>query len=509
MADPDAERLLHEFCGAASTDVTMSLLRSPDALPHLALMAAHLGDGKIVDGETLTARINEDLPRLRRSFTSGEDDALLAVHDGDTLVTRWTKRGWVYRTVDPDSRIERYQLTSGAEQAIRQVRHLRRRSTTATESALAMVMAEIRQIAMEANPDIETRRAALTEQITMLEAQRNALDSEEPPQVDQGVLVDKVSALVQLIDRMPGDIARYGERMQANTVELIRRSFADDPAEFADSLQRMFEGHDVISESPEGLAFRAFATFISTPSQCNQLESDVAEIVGLVDRLPAELAETLTGFVGAMWNRVQDVEGIRRVAFRRGGDVRHYRSMHRRINEAQAAAVEAFRHTHGGRDIGFTVPMSGVDTASVGRLRLDEGRAGTPDPLVTTPDPPLDLAALVGRESIDWAVLRAAINTAMERHGGYADLHDILGEIDRPRVGDVIGVWSLASQHGQLDTTAQTTVVAHTARGAREITLPYLLFGEPIANPLALVRADPDDSRALGSQNTLMEVSDG
>jgi len=57
---------MYEFRTNAAADVTMSLLRSPHATLHLALMAAHLGDGQIVDGQTLTAAINADLPTLLR-----------------------------------------------------------------------------------------------------------------------------------------------------------------------------------------------------------------------------------------------------------------------------------------------------------------------------------------------------------------------------------------------------------------------------------------------------------
>ncbi|MEV0056163.1 DUF3375 family protein [Saccharopolyspora shandongensis] len=512
MTDQDAERLFHEFRSNADTDVTMSLLRSNDALLHLTLMAAHLGDGQVVEGETLTARIEEDLPRLLRSYPQSEDEALIAFPDADTLLTRWTKKGWVRRTIAPDTRIERYQLTSGAAQAVRQMRNVRRRFSVATESALAMVMAEIRQVAAEANPDVEARRAALDEQIAFLTEQRAALDRDEPPEINHGELIDKVSALVQLTDRMPGDIARYGEHMQANTAELIRRTFSDDPAEFADSLEKMFDGHDLINESPEGLAFRAFATLISTPSQRSQLESDIADILRHVERLPADLAESLSGFIDAMWTRVRDVEEARGVAFRRihafvrGGDAMHYQSMRTRISEAQAAAIDAFKHTHGGRDIGFTVPMSGVETASVGRLRLDEGTSDTPAPLITEPDPPVDMAALLGRESIHWAALRAAVNTALQSTG-YATLPEVLGRLDQPRAGDVIGLWSLATQHGQLDTNARTTVTAYTGRGLREIILPFLLFGEPIPDPVAPTSRS-SAVRPLRAQNVFLEKPD-
>ena len=95
VAGKSAEQLLHEFRSNSAADVAMSLLRSKDALLYLALMAAHLGDGQIVDGQTLTAEMDADLPVLLRSYTpaEGEGAATLAIQDADVLLTRWTKRG--------------------------------------------------------------------------------------------------------------------------------------------------------------------------------------------------------------------------------------------------------------------------------------------------------------------------------------------------------------------------------------------------------------------------------
>lgn len=171
----NAEQLMHAFRSNATADVTMSLLRSRDAIVHLALMAAHLGDGQIIDGQTLTAEIDADLSALLRSYA--EVEGALWSSGADGLLTRWTKRGWVHRSVDPETRIERYQLTSGAMQAVRQIRNLQRQTSIATESALSMVMAELRQIATDANPDPAARRQALRDQIAMLTARLEALEA--------------------------------------------------------------------------------------------------------------------------------------------------------------------------------------------------------------------------------------------------------------------------------------------------------------------------------------------
>ena len=81
-------------------------------------------------------------------------------------------------------------------------------------------------------------------------------------------------------------MARYGERMHANTAALLRQSLAEDAAEFADTLRRMFDGHDVIAGSPEGQAFRAFTNLIGMPSQRARLEADISEILDRVPDLP-------------------------------------------------------------------------------------------------------------------------------------------------------------------------------------------------------------------------------
>ncbi|WP_245718497.1 DUF3375 family protein [Nocardia miyunensis] len=473
-------------------------------------MAAHLGDGQIVEGQTLTAAMDADLPVLLRSCPADDrDDELASSAGADAVLTRWRKKKWVHRSADPrDPRIERYQLTSGAHSAVRQVRDLRRRTSIATGSALTIVMSELHHIATEANPDRVARRQAIDDRIAVLVAQRDALDGGEDLEVDHGELVDKVATLAELIDRIPADVAGYGERMHANTAALLRQSLSDDAMEFAESLQRMFDGHDVIAESPEGQAFRAFATLIATPSQRAQLERDITEIVDRVEGLPAHLKGSLIGFIDAMWQRVREVEEIRGVAFRRmsnfvrGGDLTHYRSMRTRISEAQASAALAFQHTHASRDIGFVVPMSGVDTNSVGRLRLDQGTATVPAQVQdTSAEFAIDPATLVGRESIDWNALREAVHAAMDAHSGFATLSEVLEMLPAPRTGDIIGLWSLATRYGEVDDDATASVWAATARGYREIDVPYAIFGERIPAPAAPSRGP----RSLDRQLTLTE----
>jgi hypothetical protein len=511
-----AEAYFHEFRASADTDAAMSLLRSRDALLYLALMAAHLGEGQIIDGQSLTAAIEADLAGLGtvlgEASTPGQASApgqgSDAGRDPDAILRRWTQQGWVHRSIDYETRTERYQLTAGAHQAVQQIRSVRRHSSTATQSALAMVMTELRQIAAEASPDPQQLAAALREQIAALEEQLEAVTAGEAVPATTGELTDRIAALSQLIDRIPADVARYGERMHANTAALLRQSLAEDAAEFADTLRRMFEGHDVIAGSPEGQAFRAFTNLIGMPSQRARLEADISEILDRVPDLPAHLAESLGTFIDRTWQRVQEVEGIRKGAFRRisnfvrGGDAAHYRGMRTRVAEAQAAAAGAFLAASAGRDTGFAVPLGGLTAESVGRLRLDEGMLARPDAIAAAgSDFTIDPSALASLEAVDMDALRDAAGRAMDSRGGLATLSEVLAELRGARTGDVIGLWLLATRHGEVDGTAQQTVTVSTRHGPREITLPYLVFTGPMPSPRPRPRRRP---RQAAGQTTLI-----
>src|SRR5699024_10352592 len=105
-----------------------------------------------------------------------EAAALVSTPTAESLLHKWTKRGWVYRSVSAGSWAERYQLTSGAGQAIRQMHNLQRNTSIATESTLSMVMDSLRQVASEANPNPAARRQLIIVRIDSLAQERDALD---------------------------------------------------------------------------------------------------------------------------------------------------------------------------------------------------------------------------------------------------------------------------------------------------------------------------------------------
>lgn len=509
-------QLFHEFRDSSEADVAISLLRSRDAWLWLSLMAAHLNDGQRMDAHKLATAMDVDLQELFREYTPSKEvgegitdsAAPSSGLDAEAVLTRWTKKRWVHRGVDDKTGREFYQLTSGAARAVHQMLSLNRRTSVATESALTMVMGDVAQIAADSDPDPHTRRQAIDDQIAALVDQRDALDKGEPPTVDHIALVDKIIAVSQIIDRMPADIARYGEQLQANTAQLLHSGFYDDPAAFASSLHSTLDGHDDITKSPEGQAFRAFATLISQPPIKAQFESDIANILARVRDVPKHLTHSLEGFVNTMWRQVREANRKRVTANRRysqfirtGGAVR-YRTIRARVAATQEAATKAFQHTHGGRDIGFTIPGGGVDVNSIGRLRLASGAPTKPATVSnSTQEFNIDASSLLAKEAFNPDTLRQAVNNALDKHHGFTTLAEVLALLTEPRTGDIFYLWQLASTHGHVKDTLNTTVWAHTDRGRREITMPFITYDTPVPQ----LNTPRPQHNAVDEQPTLWE----
>ncbi|KQR99441.1 hypothetical protein ASG12_00995 [Williamsia sp. Leaf354] len=479
------------FTESADADVTLRLLRSRSAMVHLALMAARLGDGQ-VDGDHLAAGLAHDIAALSSHWT----DRDVAVPTAEELLDLWTRRGFVARTLDADRHIERYQLTRGATTALAQVQSVRHDRTVATQTAMEMVIGRLSNIAVAINPDPGEHIRDIDAKIAELTARRAELAAGAVPAVDARRVFDDIRMVTSLAERMPADIIGYGEKLRENSRELLTGGLDERAGAYADALNRMFDGHDELHRSAEGSAFDAFYTLISDHRLRDDLERHIDAILAALPDLPRDQADILGRFIDRMWDEVQHVDEIRGQVYRRintfvkGGDFLHYRALREQIGEAQRAAAAAFEHVSAGRDMGIEVPMGVADTHSIGAVSLHDGVIEIPDGVeASAGEIDIDPAALVGTETIDWQALTEAVNASVAR--GAADLAEVLSRIDSPRVGDVVGVWSLAQRHGAVDTTRSAmTVGAHTARGVREITVPAIVFTAPMPEPV-VTAVDP------------------
>ncbi|ORM34994.1 DUF3375 domain-containing protein [Williamsia sp. 1135] len=485
MARPTAAQLYAAYGDNADSDVTLRLLRSRNAVPYLAIMAARLADGQ-VDGDHLSAGVEKDLADLADHWLQRGWELPTA----DDLLDRWVRAGYLARTLVTDTQIERYQLTRGATQAIAQVQAVRQNRTVATETVLELVMSRLSNIAVSINPDPGEHIRDIDQKLSELTARRAELAAGAIPAVDTRRVLDDIRMVSSLAERMPADIIGYGEKMRENSRALLTSGLDAEQGSHADVLNRMFDGHDALADSDEGKAFDTFYTLIADHRLREDLEASIAAIASGLPNLPHDLLDTLTGFIDRMWDEVQSVDEVRGQVYRRintfvkDGDFLHYRALRSQISDAQRAAAAAFVHAGPGKDMGIAVPMSAASSNSVGALVFHDGIIDSPGAVADTAgEIRIDPADLVGVESIDWHALTDAVNDAIA--SGPAGIDEVLALLPTARTGDVIGIWSLAQRHGATDDTrAEITVLAHTARGLREITMPAVLFTHSLPDPI-------------------------
>lgn len=485
MARPTAAQLYAAYGDNADSDVTLQLLRSRNAVPYLAIMAARLADGQ-VDGDHLAAGIDRDLAELAAHWTERGWELPTA----DDLLDRWVRAGYLARTLHADSQRERYQLTRGATQAIAQVQAVRRNRTVATETVLELVMSRLSNIAVSINPDPGEHIRDIDQKIAELTRRREELAAGAIPAVDSRRVLDDIRMVTSLAERMPADIIGYGEKMRENSRALLTSGLDAEHGSHADVLNRMFDGHDALADSDEGKAFDTFYTLIADHRLRDDLESSIRQIAEGIPNLPHDILDTLTGFIDRMWDEVQSVDEVRGQVYRRintfvkDGDFLHYRALRSQIADAQRAAAAAFVHAGPGKDLGIAVPMSAAVSNSVGALIFHDGIVDSPGAVAdTVGEINIDPADLVGAESIDWHALTDAVNEAVA--DGPAEIDDVLALLPTARTGDVIGIWSLAQRHGAAEHGQdEVTVLAHTARGMREIRLPAVRFIHKLPDPI-------------------------
>lgn len=494
-----AAQLYRAFSDNADGDVTLRLLRSRNAVVYLAMMASRLGDGQVA-GDHLAAGLDQDLRDLAEHWTSRGWE----VPTSTELLDRWVKEGFCARTIAPARRaqsydgadehepqVERYQLTRGATRAIAQVQSVRQDRTVATETVVSMMLDRLSNIAVAISPDVAEHVRDIDEKIAELNRRRAELAAGALPAVDTREVLDDLRMVTSLSERMPADIIGYGEKMRENTRTLLTQGLDGTDGGYAEALNRMFDGHDALAESPEGRAFDGFYTLIADHRLRAQLEGHIDQIVTAVADLPEDLADTLTGFIDRMWHEVQLVDEVRGHVYRRintfvkDGDVLNYRALRSQIAEAQKAAAAAFEHAAAGTDMRIPVPMTAASSSSVGALSFHDGIVELPEAVKDTAGEfSIDPADLVGVESIDWQRLTDAVNGAVG--AGSTDLAGVLAALDSPRTGDVIGVWSLAAKYGEvLEGSPKVAVWATTSRGARQVTLPDCRFTQQIPDPSA------------------------
>ncbi|WP_068477333.1 DUF3375 domain-containing protein [Pseudoclavibacter helvolus] len=453
-----------------TNDVTLQLLRANTAPIIAAVLRTHLGSpGARIKAEELYELIDSDLEDLRDHFDMGD-------RNGKSYCADWRAAGYLIRRPDPESRGETFELSPAAFNALRILEQIERPRSTATESRLMSLAAQLHQLAVDTDPDSTRRLATLRQERDSLDDQIDRIERGEHVTLDANRAAERVQDIVQQAENLPADFSQVRSRFE----ELNRRLRAEILAS-EDSRRRVlddiFRGVDVIESSDEGRTFTAFSDLVLDPENSATLDADIAEILrrDFTADLDDPARALLNTLVRDLKRGSRDVHGVL-TDFARG--LRRYvrsqefqrdRVLRASITQALSAATEAARTVKPFTPTSHSVTLTSSRIGSIGALVLhNPSDYDIGDPLQEYEPEPIDLEVLrqLARETeVDFDELERNIAAVLTTRQA-ATVREVLDAYPASQgVASVVGLLTLAVRDGQVDAAATERVTWTSADG--------------------------------------------
>lgn len=438
------------------SDAAWRLLDADSAPVIAGLLGHHLGgDERRVDAEELYGRLDADLERLRAQ-------GLSLPLSGKGYCVQWRTAGFLNRRASAESRGETLELSPDAILAIRFIQSRAAPRVSATESRLASLASQIRQLAIDTDPDTATRIILLEEEIERIERRIQTLRSGDEAALDDTRALERVRDLLAQAADVPDDFARVRADFEALNASL-RQKIVESEASQASVVDEVFRGVDHIAESEAGRSFAAFSQLVLDPALGTAFEADIRRVLdrGFADTLTPGERRLLRTFLTTLKSRsaeIHDVITLFARALRRyvqSQDYQRDRVMRRLLRDAQHAGIRAAPNIRPWHPVGLSLDLSSVTLSTVGALDLhDPAEFAATDEVA-----PLDvdvanldeLRALARETEIDFDELIWNINDVLATVPS-CTVADVLAKHPATQgVASVVGLLALAAAQGTLD----------------------------------------------------------
>ena len=186
-------------------------------------------------------------------------------------------RGWLRKFYPQDSDEPHYDLTPAAEKSLQWIDGLFEHGFIGTESRLFASIDLLRQIVHGVEEDKSERIKELKRRKSEINRQINAIEEGDIPILDSREIRERYIQFSRTARELLGDF-RTVEHNFRELDRSVREKIASWTGEKGELLETIFGEHDEISQSEQGLSFRAFWDFImSSGSQ--------EEFTSLLDRV--------------------------------------------------------------------------------------------------------------------------------------------------------------------------------------------------------------------------------
>lgn len=462
-----------------------SLLRARNAAVAVAILGEHLaGDEKRLPAPVLFERVEEDL-------------ALLRDHDFDlpqaaqAYCGAWRDDGVLIRRVGEGSREETFELSEGALVAIRFVEQLADPRQSVTESRLTTILEQVRQLALETDPDASSRLALLHQDRDRIDAEIARVDAGDFTVLSADRALERAVNILGLSSEIPADFARVRAEMESINRALRERLVEQDGSR-GTVLDEVFRGVDHLAESDAGRSFSGFYALILDPERSAEFEDNVSE---LLDRrfaagLPPAQSRTLRRLLPSLQDASAEIHetttrfsrSLRR--FVQSQDVHTERVITTLLRQTLQEALLASTQIAPFHKTDLTLNLTSASLDSVAALRLhNPADAETVEDVTSHTAAPVDVQALreLSRASeIDLRELTGNVNDALAGSGP-STIAEVLDTYPATQgVASVVGLLLLAEEHAVPLPGDETVRWVSTTAVPRHGTIPRYLFKETI-----------------------------
>lgn len=467
------------------THASVRLLRADNAAVIGAILAGHLGGPgvrlpaddlyELVEAELEVLRDHLELPKNARAYC---DD--------------WRRQGFLIRRPAGDARGETFELSPEAHVALRMIAQLDEPRTTATQSRLLSLAQAVRQLAVDTDPESEGRLSALRADRERIDAEIARIEAGDFEVLDERASVERATDILLQIQDLPADFAGVRSRFEQLNQDLRARILESDGNTRV--LDDVFRGVDLIEASDEGQTFSAFSSLIRDPERSSALERDLTIVLerDFMTSLPPDARRALRSLVQDLKRNSRDVHqvltefarGLRRYVYSQ--EFQRDRLLRDALTEALSAAVPASRHVKPTTSTDLEIELSALPMWSVGEVRphdpddydtgaaLDDAAPGAVDFAV--------LAAIARESEIDFVELIGNVNAVVRHHRPASVGHILRTHPASQGLASVVGLLSLATTHGTLNTTRTETLAwLGTDEVERVATVVLHEFHEEIA----------------------------
>ncbi|MFD7159031.1 DUF3375 family protein [Kribbella sp. NPDC059898] len=475
---------LEAIAHALAENPTCKLLSARHRVWVLPLFAEHFtSTEEWVSAEWFHERIAETLERVDRQ---GE-------RTPEQYCSDWIDAKWL-RTDNKETGRLRYALTKESLTALQIVRLVVEGGNSVSAARLGSIANAVHKLADMTNPDREAQVRRIDEQIEKLQTQREAVAAGRVRLATPEEMQQQLSEILALTRSLPADFRRLGSLVEDRHQRVARRAMVDGPTK-ADLVDDYLNEHDLLSDTPEGQAYRGFAKMLTSREAAN-IRHDVDSILDqdfarehMTDSEREQL-ETMLATLLAAELRVQEsylrwTASLRRFLTRSAHG--RYQRLINLADRALYAGAQWAEQQPGARVMSDAVLEIGVfQVVDITQYPLwtDPGRQKVvvDSAPAETALPAADRAALrLSAGTSPRAVARTINQLVGERHlvSGAEAFEATPPEFQR--LGALVTLLDLAIAHGHVDAEQSEVVMIDANRETPlRIVLPHLVFDQRI-----------------------------